>query len=375
MLLRSHDRLHLHWVFALAIGLLLLSAAAGVAKEKVILDSDMGELNDDAYVLFMLANAPNIDLLGVTIAAGNVWQEEGIAYALRHLEMIGRSEVPVVRGMAEPLMGLRASRLDAEEKLFGRSEYLGAYGRPRPASPWQLAAMPYGGYARIKPHGGDAVDFLVHQIKQSPGEVTLLMIGPTTNLAIAVRKNPEIVPLVKRVVYMGGAFDVPGNTSPAAEFNWWFDPEAARITLRTPFKQQIVVPLDICEKVFYTRAVYQRIAAAPETPIVRMFKDLQGAGFAQNPQQTSFAWDSLVAAIVIDPSLAKKIVEVYADVDVAYGPNYGRSLGYRAAPRRDLNRAGDFPEGTQKVQVLKDVDRERFWDLFVHLMTASNGRQ
>jgi inosine-uridine nucleoside N-ribohydrolase len=353
--------------------LLLLVAVSGlaVAKEKVILDNDMGELNDDAYALFMMLNSPKIDLLGVTTTPGNSWQEEAVAYSLRHLEMLGRSDVRVVRGVAEPILGLRTpARLEAEERLFGKVMYLGAYSRPRPKSFWQLPQPPYGGYAKTRPAEDHAVDFLVRQIKRHPHEVTLLMIGPTTNLALAMRKDPEIVPLVKRVVYMGGAFEVPGNTSPAAEFNWWFDPEAARITLRTPFPEQIVVPLDICEKVFYTREVYERIIAKPETPIVRMFKDLQGPEFAKAPKQTTFAWDSLAAAIIIEPQLATRIDEFYADVDVNFGPNYGRSLGYRACERRDLAHAADFPEGTQKVHVLMDINRQGFWDLFVTLMTA-----
>ena len=170
-----------------------------------------------------------------------------------------------------------------------------------------------------------------------------MIVGPATNLAVAVRKHPEIVPLVKRVIYMGGALDVPGNTSPAAEFNWWFDPEAARIALRTPFREQIVVPLDICEKVFYTRAVYQRIAAGPKTPITDMFRELQGPEFAKNPQRKSFVWDSLAAAILIEPKLATKLEEMYVDVDATYGPNYGKSFGYRANERRDLRRPGRFP--------------------------------
>lgn len=336
----------------------------------VILDTDMGNLNDDAYALFMLAKSKKVGLLGVTTCAGNMWPEEALANSLRHVERLGRPEIPVVRGIAEPLMGLRQTRIDAEEKLFGKVEYLGCYGRPRPASMTKLAEPPHGGYAKLRPAGGDAVDFIVRQVKKHPGEVTLLMIGPATNLAVAVRKHPEIVPLVKRVIYMGGAFDVPGNISPAAEFNWWFDPEAARIALRTSFREQIVVPLDICEKVFYTRAVYERIAAGPKTPVTDMFRELQGPEFAKNPNKRTFAWDSLAAAILIEPKLATKLDEMYVDVDATYGPNYGKSFGYRANERRDLRRPGDFPDGTQKVKVLMDIDRRAFWDLFVGLMTS-----
>jgi len=358
------------FLLLLAVALIAVPSAVAPAKEMVILDTDMGQLNDDAYALFMLAKSKKVELLGVTTCAGNTWLEEALAHSLRHVERLGRPEIPVLRGIPEPLMGLRQSRIDAEEKLFGKVEYLGCYGRPRPESIKKIAEEPHGGYAKLRPARGDAVDFIVRQVKKHPGEVTLSMIGPPTNLAVAVRKHPEIVPLVKRVIYMGGAFDVPGNTSPAAEFNWWFDPEAARITLRTPFREQIIVPLDICEKVFYTRAVYERIAAGPKTPITDLFRALQGPEFAKNPQKQSFVWDSLAAAIVIEPKVATKLEEMYVDVDTTYGPNYGKSFGYRANERRDLRRPSDFPDGAQRVKVLLDIDRKAFWELFVKLMRS-----
>ena len=225
----------------------------------------MGVMNDDAVALFMLLNSPNVEVLGVTIVPGNSWVENGTAAALRQLELIGRTDVPVFMGVREPLMGSRQPWLEAEERLWGHSEFLGAYGRPRPESYLALDREPVIGYPTTKPAAEHAVDFIVRAVKAHPNEVTLFLLGPATNVALAIRKNPEIIPLVKRVYYMGGAIDVPGNTTPAAEFNWWFDPESIRITLRAPFREQVVVPLDIAERVFYTKAEYDRIATAPET--------------------------------------------------------------------------------------------------------------
>ena len=219
----------------------------------------MGVLNDDAVALFMLLNSANVEVLGVTIVPGNSWMEHGTAAALRQLELIGRTDIPVFMGVREPLMGSRQPWLEAEERLWGRSEYLGAYGRPRPESYLALDREPAIGYPTSKPSAEHAVDFIVRAVKAHPNQVTVFALGPATNLALAIRKNPEIVPLVKRVYYMGGAIDVPGNTTPAAEFNWWFDPESVRITLRAPFREQIIVPIDIAERVFYTKAEYDRI--------------------------------------------------------------------------------------------------------------------
>jgi inosine-uridine nucleoside N-ribohydrolase len=358
---------------AILCALTLLAWAPGAtAQEHVIVDADMGVLNDDAVALFMLLNTANVRVLGVTIVPGNTWAENGTAYALRQLELVGRTDVPVFMGVREPLMGDRRAWLEAEERLWGHSEYLGAYARPRPASYLALEREPAIGYpASSKPSDEHAVDFIVRTVKAHPNQVTIFALGPPTNIALAIRKNPEIVPLVKRIVYMGGAVDVPGNATPAAEFNWWFDPESTRITLRAPFPEQIVVPLDIAERVFYTKTEYDRIVAGPETPITRLFKQLHGPRFEKDPAARSFVWDALATAIVLQPAIATQLHDRFLDIDVIYGPNYGRSIGYHESRRRSFANPADFPAGTQKVKVLFDIDRQAFWNLYVELMRKS----
>ncbi|TDD81663.1 nucleoside hydrolase, partial [Actinomadura rubrisoli] len=338
------------------------------SQGKVIVDTDMGQLNDDAIAMFMLHNAAPRNLLGVTVVAGNTWAEEGTAYALRQLELIGERHVPVVMGAPEPLNAARAQQLPAEEKLFGNVEYMGAFGHKRPPSYLQLANAPYGGYPKAKPSPMAAADFIVQQVKKYPGQVTLFVLGPATNVALAVKTHPEIVPLVKEVIYMGGAIDIPGNTSPAAEFNWWFDPQAIKMALRTPFKRQTIVPNDIAERVFYTKKEYDRIVAGPQTPLKKMFKDLHGPRFDRNPQSSSFVWDSLTAAIYLQPSIATKVEERFIDVDDTYGPDYGRAIGYTESRRRSFSDPGNFPAGTQKVRILFDINRDAFWNLYIDLM-------
>ncbi len=338
-------------------------------RHKVIIDADMGQLNDDAMVLFMLANSDNIDILGLTIVAGNTWVEEGTAYGLRQLEVIGRTDIPVLMGANVPLMGSRQSSLSAEETLYGNVEYMGAYSRPKPYSYLEIGREPYGGYPQVKPSSENAVDFIVRQVLENPNEVTLFVIGPTTNIALAVRKNPEIVPLIKSVYYMGGAIDIPGNTSPAAEFNWWFDPESAKICLRTPFNEQIVVPNDIAERVYFTKAQHDRILAAPETPLTRMYRDLREARYAANPDRRSYVWDAITAAAYLRPEIVTRMEERYIDIDTNMGPNYGRSIGYHEARRRSFAQPENFPAGTQRVKIVFDIDREAFWNLYIDLLT------
>ncbi len=130
----------------------------------------------------------------------------------------------------------------------------------------------------MQPKG--AVDFIADTVKANPHEVTIIAIGPLTNIAQAAARYPEIVPLIKQVISMGGAVHVPGNTTKTAEFNWWFDPEAAQAVLRLPVPQ-VVVPLDVTNTVLLTKPVYDRIAHA-ETPtaVTTLYQKLTGYGFS-----------------------------------------------------------------------------------------------
>ncbi|MEE6294312.1 nucleoside hydrolase [Georgenia wangjunii] len=335
------------------------------ASEKVIIDADMGQLNDDALAMFALLNDENTEVLGVTTVAGNTWVEEGTAYSLKQLEIVGHTEVPVIQGAGGPLMGDRQAQLEAEQMLWGNSEYIGAWSRERPSSYLELANAPYQGYPETEPLDVNAVDFIVDSVKANPGEVTLFVLGPATNIALAVKTYPEIVPLVKQVIYMGGAIDIPGNTTPAAEFNWWFDPEAIKITLNTPFERQLVVPNDIAERVYYTKDIYDRVIEGERTPVRQMFIDQHGPRFEADPDRQSYVWDLLTAAVFIDPSIATDVQERYIDIDVNYGPNYGRSIGYHESRNRDFDDPSNFPPHTQKVEILFDIDREAFADFYV----------
>jgi len=348
--------------FRILLAMTLLSGAllsiAG-AKETVILDSDMVVLYDDGVAMMMLANHPEIELLGVTIVPGNTWVAEGTAYALRQLELLDRKDIPVAMGIRHPLRAGRYETLNVERQMFGYSSpYAGCFTRPEPASYHDVYRTEFGSEAAIKPVDGHAVDFLIEQIKAHPGEVTVMPIGPCTNLAIAIRLAPEIIPLIKRVVYMGGAFDVPGNTTPAAEFNWWFDPEAAKIAVRAPFADQLIVGLDVCEKYRFGKSLFDRITAA-DTPIAKLFRERYGPAFRRNADHTRLVWDTIAAAVVIDPTLIVEEETRWVDVNSDYGLDYGRSLGYRA----------QGPAGTQKARILLTVDEERFWNLMVDLLT------
>jgi len=338
----------------------LASAIETAANEKVILDTDMVMLLDDGAAMIMLANHPDVDLLGVTVVTGNTWVPEGVAYGIRQLEIMNRTDIPVVAGARFPFRAGRYDTMEIERRMFGigADEYTGSFGRPEPDSYNTVYSEDFGGVPTIKPVGTHAVDFLIKTIQSNPHEVTVLAIGPCTNLALAIRLAPEIIPLIKRVIYMGGAFDVPGNTTPAAEFNWWYDPEAAKMAVRAPFADQLIVGLDVCEKHHFTKELYDRIVDA-DTPVTQLFREKYGPRFAANAEYRSLVWDIIAAAVLIDPTLIVKEESRWIDVNDDYTLDYGRSLGYQ--------RQG--PPGTRKSRILFTIDERRFWNLVLDLLT------
>ena len=346
-------------ILLLIVVILIFTGATSMAKDKVILDTDMVELFDDGVAMMMLANSENIDLLGVATVSGNVWVAEATAYALRQLEIIDRTDIPVYAGARHPLRANRYETMDVEQKLFGELGWMGAFNRPEPASYLELdpEMVPYGGYPKAKPQSLHGVRFIIDTIMTNPHEVTIVAIGPLTNMALALRMEPEIARLAKRIVYMGGAFDVPGNITPAAEFNWWFDPEAAQMTVRAPFQDQLVVGLDVCEKYHFTPKTYERIIAH-QNPIADFFKEKLGPEINGNKDFTRLVWDTIAAAVVIDPTLILEEETRRIDVNAGYNIDYGRSIGYKHGG----------PAGTQQARILFSIDEERFWDLMVDLL-------
>ncbi|CAE6755214.1 nucleoside hydrolase [Paraburkholderia nemoris] len=337
---------------------------------KVIIDSDYNTLSDDGQLGVMAAQLQaqgSLKVLGITVVSGNQWLKQGVADALKSVERLGvENQIGVYAG-ANYALSHDFATIQAEQKQFpGGDGYLGAWNTPEPKSDGDLVAPPDGFATHTRVQGKSAVDFIVDSVKQYPGEVTILAIGPLTNIALATRQHPEIVPLIKQIIYMGGAIDVPGNTTPTAEFNWWFDPEAAKTVLRLPIKQ-VVIPLDVTDTVKMDKALYDRVAHDPnkQTIITQLFKTLNGYGFdgkngfETNPNYTTNIWDTLTLAYLMHPSFATQTVDEWVDVDMSFGADDGKSTGYTSSP----------PAGLQKMTVVKRFDNPTFFNFYVDLLT------
>lgn len=358
--MRGQEVLSLHLLFpfcALCLVLFLASPLLAADREKVILDTDMMEVFDDGVAMILLAKTPKVDLLGVTTLSGNTWVQSGTAYALRQLEIIGADRIPVAMGLDQPLRPDRFALFRTERGLVGRGHdtWVGTFGLERPTN-WQAAyEKQYGEKPKLAPIDKHAVNFIIDTVRANPGEVTIAAIGPCGNLALALRMAPDIVPLIKRVVYMGGAFFQQGNVTPAAEFNWYFDPEAARIALRSPFREQIVLGLDVCEKMIFRKEHYDRILKTlGASPLAAMLRNtFVGKAFENDATFTHYVWDVLVAAVIIDPTLITREVTRFVDINDQWGLSYGQSLAY----------AEEAPAGAQKARIVLEVDAQRFWDM------------
>src|SRR5262245_57153500 len=262
-------------------GLLVISGLIVNACERLIIDSDSG-LGDDGAAVVMLLRSPSlVDVAGITLVPGNVWPAQGATDVFRILDALGQSHVPLYSGAESPLV--HTAGMAAEQaRRWGKLAFIGAFA--------EKAAAPAG--RRARPGG---VEFLISEIEKHPGEITVLAIGPMTNLALLLRLRPSIETKIKRLVFMGGAVNVKGNVSTAAEFNFWFDPEAARIVLRSRIPQKIMFGLDICNRAPLRKPQFDEIIAV-RTPITALFAEDLGnryPGFNQHPEATTYMWDSL----------------------------------------------------------------------------------
>jgi inosine-uridine nucleoside N-ribohydrolase len=247
----------------------------------VILDCDPG--HDDAIALLLALGSPEINLLGVTTVAGNQTLEKTTANAIRVLDHVGRDDVPVAAGAPRPLV--------REPRTAG--EVHGETGLDGPDLPPP---------ARL-PEPMHAIDWIAQAVGESPEPVTLVPTGPLTNIALFMARYPGLESQLARIVLMGGAIG-EGNTTPAAEFNIWVDPEAANRVFQSGV-DITMVGLDVTHQALMTPAHVQRLAAAGKAG--KLVADLYE--FYARFHHSHYGWegapvhDAVAMAHVIDGTL------------------------------------------------------------------------
>jgi inosine-uridine nucleoside N-ribohydrolase len=251
--------------------------------------------------------------------AGEYALGQATAEALSELEIAGRSDIPVYIGSNRPLVHQVTDWVKTTHQTWWSDDPVVA---------------PPGGYAKTRAEKESAVSYLVNTVNANPGQITIVVIGPLTNIALAIRQSPDFAKNVKQLNIMGGAFGwvggVSGNITPNAEFNFWVDPEAAQVVIRSG------IPISL-------------------TPL----------NMARAHNGSRHLTDELAVASVIDPTLVK-VKDLYVDVDVNHGPDYGASL---SSPK--LWEGG---EGATQISVQYDVDYDRLMKLYADRLASYDSR-
>ena len=278
----------------------------GGGSSRVIIDTDPGV--DDALALLLAMRSPELKIEGITPVAGNVPLELTLPNALRMVEVAGRAEIPVAAGAREPLV----RRLVTAAYAHGENG-LGGAAFPEP---------------KIKPIPESAADFIRRTVRKYPGEVTLITIGPLTNVGVALRGDPELAAMVRNLVMMGGSLS-GGNITPAAEFNVYVDPEAARIVFQSGIPITMV-GLDVTRKTTLTEQHVRRLEAA-QNPVSQAAAKI-GRNVLEHNRKEGFLvgpnmHDPLAVASFINPELLR-YEDYYVDVETEGELTAGATLGY-----------------------------------------------
>ena len=337
--------------------------ALAQAKRKVIIDQDArGPATTDQQSILVFLQSPDVETLGITVVSGDMWRDEEMAHTLRMLEIIGRTDIPVVPGAVYPLIN-RMELIERWEGLYGKVRYQGAWNK-KPIGDGQRGVF-HGPYEvpqlkeenpTTKPSQEDAAHFIVRMVHKYPHEVTIYAGGPLTDIAQAISIDPQVPDLAQELVIMGGAIapelPYPWATTNRREFNFWWDPEAVHMTLSAPGWHKITVTtVDISIKTRMGKDMIAEIAKSknPAAQYLAQYADEE------------YRWDELAAAAWLDPSIITKQTQLYMDMDYSHGAGYGNTIVWMPGTQPGL--------GEQLVNVPQDLDLAKFDKMFIDLMT------
>lgn len=307
--------------------------------QKVILDVDTG--TDDAVALMVAALSPDLELIGATTVNGNTLVHNCTENTLRVFDYIGKSHIPVFEGMSAPMV--RSNRQQAISAKGIHGDFLDL-----PPS-------------RSKKQSQHAVDWLIETYMQSAGDIILVPVGPLTNIAMAIRKEPRILEKIPELVIMGGAHE-HGNSTPSAEFNIWLDPEAARVVVGcgVPIR---MIPLDATHRALVSHEDCARLRAigTPAALATAICTERRIAGYDQSQPMHRLGaapvHDALAVCAIIDPSVVTTQY-VYVDVETSGELTDGRTVcDFR---HRSL--------GAPNVHFATDADEPKFVRMLMELL-------
>lgn len=343
-------------IFAILLG--VAASAPAQAKRKVIIDQDAaGPGGTDMQAILELTNSPNTEVLGITVLTGDAWRDEEVLHTLRLLEIIGRSDIPVVPGAVFPLVNSKEF-IARWEKLYGKVPYQGAWNFAAGHAvhgPDEIPPMPEGRPA-TQATKEDAAHFIVRMVRSYPHEVTIYAAGPMTDLALALAIDPEFPALTRELIVMGGSInpttdDPEFAVAPRREFNFWFDPEASHAVLHARWPRLVLTTVDISVKTRMDKSLIEQVRKGA-TP---------AAQYVAKYAEESYLWDELAAAAWLDPSIITKSQKLYLDVNVDHGAGYGDTIAWAPGNQPGM--------GEMLVEVQVDLDKAKFYREFVELLT------
>ena len=301
--------------------------------KKIIIDVDTGI--DDALALALALRSKELDILGVSTVAGNVPVDLASLNTLRVLKLLSKDHIQVYQGHEKPL----EREIRFRDTVHGEGGLAG-----------QLFSMKTKEKSQV--HGED---YIIEMADKYPGEISLIMLGPLTNLAGAIRKDSSLIGKIKEVYIMGGAVRVPGNISPVAEFNFYTDPESAYEVIHSGLRINLI-GLSITEETRFSKEDLKNIDSRSKYgEFIKNISQtyIEKTSLMRGPGNTSLH-DPVVVAACIDEEIIQ-YERVFVDVEYSSRISDGQSIGY-------FGRRGNAPN----VNLGISIDKERFKALFIN---------
>ena len=350
----SVKRLRITSVLLSIVFVILTNASAQTAPRRVIIDTDPGV--DDAMAILLALNSPELKVEALTVVPGNVEAAQGLENALKLVSLAGRCDVVVAGGAQHPL----------DQKLITAQFWHGKNG---------LAGVDLPA-PKCKPDARFGPDLIIEMVHKYPHELTLIPVGPLTNIALAVSKDPGIAFLVKDIVIMGGSI-TGGNVNGAAEANIYNDPEAAQIVFNAGWTVTMIGS-DVGERTLITRKDVTQLQAShrPESEFIGKLADFYLTRSEKSGYQGAAMYDPLAVATVIDPTLVT-LESMHVDVETRGEFTRGETVANRRGSDENNVLHGDHYEIEGVVDLKPNArvcvgsDRDRFVRLFVERITGN----